>query len=80
MPSTGAQTYRVVSGDSPSRIAKRITGNDARWPELVAANPQKPKAANGNFKNLQPGDVFQLSPSWSTPAQPNGAPANAARA
>jgi nucleoid-associated protein YgaU len=77
-PSIGLRTYRVVGGDSPSRIAKKLTGNDARWPELVAANPQKPKKPDGTFKSLQPGEVLTIPSSW--PAVANGAPANAVRA
>jgi len=77
-PGTSGHTYRVVAGDSPSRIAKRLTGNDGRWRELVAANPQKAKQPNGNFKSLLPGEVLQLPASWSSP--PQGAPTIAARA
>ena len=64
-PTVTASKYTVLKGDSPSRIAKKLTGNDRRWPELVAANPSKPKAPDGNFKNLQPGEVLTLPASWS---------------
>jgi nucleoid-associated protein YgaU len=68
---SGAASYRVKAGDSPSKIAASLVGNGNRWKELVAANPQKKIAANGNFASLVPGEILQLPPSWSA----NGAPA-----
>jgi hypothetical protein len=44
-----------------------------RWKELIAANPLKKKAANGNFASLQPGEVLEVPASWTTPT--NGASA-----
>ena len=58
-------TYTVKSGDNPSDIAKRLTGDPNRWRELIKANPQKsvdPKT--GNFKYLNAGDVLTLPASW----------------
>jgi nucleoid-associated protein YgaU len=70
-PSSTAATYRVVKGDSPSRIAKKLTGNDARWPELIKANPQKERRPDGNFKSLQPSEVLTLPASWNAPSAPS---------
>jgi hypothetical protein len=56
----------VQQGDAPATIAERLVHNGARWPELVAANPTKPKAANGNFVSLKPGETLMLPASWST--------------
>jgi len=62
-PSTG--TYTVLSGDNPSKIAQKFTGNANRWPELVAANsPPKKRAANGNFATLNAGEKLKLPASW----------------
>lgn len=59
------RTYTVKSGDSPSKIAKTLTGFENKWPELVAANvPPKKKAANGNFTTLNPGEVLKIPDSW----------------
>jgi nucleoid-associated protein YgaU len=60
----GGGTYAVLAGDNPSKIAQKIVHDGRRWPELVAANPQKPRAANGNFKTLLPGEILTLPASW----------------
>jgi hypothetical protein len=62
----------VKSGDSPSKIAAALVHNGSRWPELIAANPQKKRAKDGNFASLMPGEVLTLPPSWS--ASPAAAP------
>jgi nucleoid-associated protein YgaU len=58
--------YRVVSGDSPWKISQTITGAGNRWKELVAANPSKPRAKDGSFKFLNPGELLTLPASWLT--------------
>lgn len=58
-------TYVVRADDSPSRIAERILGAGMgyRWPELVAANPQKVR--NGaTFASLQIGERLRIPTSW----------------
>ncbi len=69
--------YIVEPGDSPSRIAKRITGKDTRYPELLAANPQVKRPGSPGFL-IRPGDVLNLPPSWIGTVQPTGAPASPA--
>ena len=66
---TGA-TYKVKAGDSPSKIAATVAHDGNRWKELVAANPQKKRAKDGNFATLVPGEVLQLPASWSTATAP----------
>ena len=55
-PVTTARTYTVRDGDYAWKIAAKLTGHGPRWPELVAANPNKPKAKDGNFATLLPGE------------------------
>lgn len=52
--------YRVLDGDNPSQIAKKLVLNASRWSELVAANPQKPRDGGGG------GDVppIAIIPEW----------------
>jgi nucleoid-associated protein YgaU len=72
-----AATYKVKPGDSPSKIAAALVHDGNRWKELVAANPQKKRAKDGNFATLMPGELLQLPPSWSAnsaPAKPAHAP------
>lgn len=62
-------TYLVVSGDSPDLIAKKITGNERIYPDLIHANPWKPtngKTALGeyNFKSLLAGERLYVPRSW----------------
>ncbi|HEX7666004.1 MAG TPA: LysM peptidoglycan-binding domain-containing protein, partial [Polyangiaceae bacterium] len=62
--SSAGGTYKVLSGDNPSKIAQKVTGNANRWKELVAANPQKKTGADGNFTSLMPGETLHLPASW----------------
>jgi hypothetical protein len=57
-------TYAVQSGDFPIKIAQKLVHDGARWHELVAANPNKKRAADGNFATLLPGEVLKLPASW----------------
>jgi hypothetical protein len=61
-------TYTVLPGDFPIKIAQRLVHDGNRWPELVAANPLKKRAVDGNFATLLPGEVLQLPSSWGVPA------------
>lgn len=67
--STTQWTYLVVSGDSPDRIAKKITGNERLYPDLIHANPWKPtngETALGkyNFKSLLANERLYIPKSW----------------
>ncbi len=77
-PSGVTTTYAVKAGDYPWKIAAQYTGHGARWPELVAANPQKPRAKDGNFASLLPGETLTLPGSWAAPAAPTAPPSPAA--
>ncbi|HEY2517174.1 MAG TPA: LysM domain-containing protein, partial [Polyangiaceae bacterium] len=68
---TPAATYKVKAGDSPSKIAHALVHDGNRWTELVAANPQKKRAKDGNFATLMPGEVLQLPASWATSTAPS---------
>lgn len=62
-----ALTYVVRDGDFPGAIAKRLTGNERRWPELIAANPQKQTKQTkiGKvFTTMHAGEVLKLPESW----------------
>jgi nucleoid-associated protein YgaU len=65
IPTSG--TYTVQSGDYPIKIAQKIVHDGSRWKELVAANPNKKRAADGNFATLLPGEVLKLPASWTEP-------------
>jgi len=69
VPVSERNTYTVISGDFPIKIAKKFTGDDGRWRELIKANTQKPTdPKTGNFKTLFPGEKLFLPASWpSTP-------------
>lgn len=70
---TGAlegNVYVVEPGDSPSRIAQKLTGSANRWPELVRANPnkavEKTGPNKGSFKTLFAGERLTLPAGWVT--------------
>lgn len=50
------RTYTVVSGDSLSKIAKKIYGNASRWKEIFEANKDKIK----NPDLIHPGQVLKI--------------------
>lgn len=64
-------TYVVQNGDFPIRITRKFLGpgTDARYKELLKANPQKSlNADKSNFKFLAGGEVLKLPNDWpSTP-------------
>lgn len=67
--------YIVEKGDYPARIATKLVGSSTRWKELVAANPQKSKSADGNFKFLNAGESLNLPASWQKAAPETTQPA-----
>lgn len=63
----GGTVYVVESGDFPGRIAKKLTGKETLWPQLIAANPQK-KTKQTNigkvFVTLNTGERLNVPKSW----------------
>jgi hypothetical protein len=63
----GGKVYVVEAGDFPGRIAKKLTGKDTLWPQLIAANPQK-KTKQTNigkvFVTLNTGERLNVPKSW----------------
>ena len=53
---TVTRTYTVVSGDSLSKIAKKIYGDASRWKEIFEANTDKIK----NPDLIHPGQVLKI--------------------
>jgi hypothetical protein len=77
LPPPKVATYMVQAGDTPTVIAQRLARDGKRWPELVAANPNKPTASDGGFATLRAGESLTLPPSWEALPVPQ-APASAA--
>ena len=74
-PAPLANVYVVLSGDNPSSIAKRYTGDPNRYRELAAANPDK--SARILAGKIYVDEVLTLPDAWpSSPVSP-GAPAPA---
>ena len=65
-PTVTADSYTVQGGDSPIKIARKLTGDGNRWHELIAANPSKKTGKDGNFVSLLPGEILHLPSSWVT--------------
>jgi len=57
-PAAAQQTYTVVSGDSLSRIAKRLYGDAAKWKKIYEANTDQIK----NPDLIHPGQVLKIPP------------------
>jgi nucleoid-associated protein YgaU len=51
-----AQTYTVVSGDSLSRISKRIYGDASKWKKIYEANTDQIE----NPDLIYPGQVLKI--------------------
>lgn len=67
--------YIVQPGDTPSSIAKALTGSTARTAELVRQNPRKPSVFVGRFltfQSLQAGEALNLPPTWPNRTTPMG--------
>lgn len=60
--------YVVENGDYASKIATKLVNAPSRWKELVAANPNKKRAADGNFATLYAGERLDVPASWQKPA------------
>jgi nucleoid-associated protein YgaU len=54
-PAPDVKQYTVVAGDSLWRIAQNELGNGARYPEIIAANPDTLK---DEHTVIHPGDVL----------------------
>lgn len=54
--------YIIESGDTGQKIAKMFTGDQSRWPELVAANPSTKDPTYGFKANV--GQKVRLPDSW----------------
>jgi len=58
-------TYTVQTGDNPSLVAKKFTGDANRWRELAAANPSKTTGKKGKeFSQFFTGWVLTIPESW----------------
>ena len=56
--SAAQQTYTVVSGDSLSKISKRLYGDAAKWKKIYEANTDQIK----NPDLIYPGQVLKIPP------------------
>jgi len=55
-PAQQAQTYTVVSGDSLSKISKRVYGDASKWKKIFEANTDQIK----NPDLIHPGQVLKI--------------------
>jgi hypothetical protein len=79
---TGQRTFRVYKGHKgPWQLASDMTGNGARWKELIATNPKKRLLPDkSNFVSWNEGEVIVIPASWpdkqptALPEQPTTVP------
>lgn len=58
-----ARAYRVQFNDTPQTIARVTTGSPARWPEIIALNPHKPRVVVQGlttFAALRAGEMLNV--------------------
>lgn len=61
------KTYTIEEGDTPGKVAEKLTGKASRYTELFAANPTWPTVRTTygkNFKYFPTGRVMKLPESW----------------
>ena len=67
-PAPVAKTYSIKSGDYPSGLSKKATGDAGRWRELMTVNPEmKTYTDNKNQTQIKPWAVNQkivVPPGW----------------
>ncbi len=73
LDSTGT-VYIVEKGDGPWAIAQKLTGNGAKWKELLAYNKDKKPTID---KNIWVGERINLPPTWQKPVNINPPPITA---
>lgn len=70
-----SKTYKVLTGDTPSSIAAKFTGNAQNFRELAAANPDKSgRILNGQIlagEMLTLPDKWPAAPPYATPTPAN---------
>jgi len=59
-PDTAVRFYVVESGDNPSKIAQKFTGDPNRWREMSRLNPE----ANLGAGRIYPGQRLRIPPDW----------------
>lgn len=88
---TGPTAWTIRTGDFPSGIAKKLTGNGGRWKELLAVNPGMTTYTDSNgatqIKPWAVGQSVNVPPAWvgattttttpGTPAPPAAPPTTA---
>ena len=72
-PPAKPPTYVVQAGDTPTVIAERLAHDGKRWPELVAANPNKPTAPTEASPRCARARSLSLPASWAATADAAGA-------
>jgi nucleoid-associated protein YgaU len=65
---TGPKTWTIRSGDFPSGVAQKVTGNAGRWKEILASNPTMTTYTDANgstqIKPWQVGQTFVVPDAW----------------
>lgn len=61
-PKPKTRWYTVKRGDNLWNIAKKYTGNGARWTEMWSINKKRSRSKNPNL--IYPGEKYQLPSKW----------------